>query len=590
MRKRILAFVVACLIIISGVVFRSEEVHASTVSYTFETFAERFNPNPETPVFSAFNMKSLYTADGFDVSNVAVRSVANSSYPYQTDSSVNNSWYQSIRDNIPIPTSENYDGVVTDLSHAYVAIYTNGGGSTQPNQFYILLVLGEGSIQLVREQVVSDAPFRYMEFFTDGTSTWNAFGQLGLLSVSSLSNNGYYCLPHGSYYHLANGYLMFTDMSIYLPSSDGYSGFTGYDNNSTDFVPGDADLYDFNYIKTGNYFTGPNDVVPEIIPEYVANAYHYLNFGMDSFYSASGWNGVFHNITFQYNENMVKHPELYSFEFEYYVIYKDSTMSNSSIYEHAPITFTLNEIMTESRLKQISQNRCSVVVSLDNFYNHSDNSSLKETIIDVIHRKTNEDTQYINPSDLFGVVGTYASNLFGSGVSQSGYPVVVPLFENTVEEFEIHGKVRALQSGEDYSSYVNESFYDLISGRNGIVSSQNSINAYPPEENMPSSTIQQPVLEGTVDNGSGGKATAYGGNVYFYNQMGDRFEIPEAYYESLQNAYSYLIDFVNTNSSNSFLAYLTNGFGVLPNFAWGWILAGVSTVTIASTIHYFRKK
>lgn len=555
-------------------------VYASTVTYEFESFDTRFSPEDDLPVFTTSAMQAAYTGDGGNFSNVSTRSIPSSSYPFQTGSSLSNQWWQGLYSSIPIPTSENVDGVVTDLSKAYVIVYGGNYTSSTPSSFNVTLIKTSGIVACISGVVVSTEPIYYIELTSNGTTTWNAAGALPLQSVTSVSGNGFYCLQTGSYFHLGNYYLAFTDLPIYLPSSDGYSGFYNFSLESTDYSTL-IDCYDFNYIKEGNFFTGPNDVIPE--PP--SDSIHYLNANVSANLVGSPFNSLYLDTKFYPNSYIQLHPEQFTLQYkmEFVVANEDSTVIQFEDDQHTWI-----DVSTLAR-----NGYWGFTQSIDTNDFLEGSNDLYSWLRTQYSNVTGTTSSYYSEGDYsldpnWGILynenvykGLKGSLIFGNSLNSTNHGL-------TMCTFTCEFTLSTVSEGvETYSGTYRYNF-DLLTGNESVTNNMTT-NLYPTENDNGLGNIN------TNPSGGGGSSTSYGGNAYGGNvniNMGDNvnFGIPEASYLAVQDAWEHLLVFFDVNKERSVWAFIGEGFGCLPQPIWGWILASVATITVVSTVNYVRKR
>ena len=553
-------------------------VYATTVTYEFETFDSRFNPAEGMPVFTSSSMASIYSSDGGNISNVSTRSTSNTAYPYQ-NSYLDNTWWQGFCHNIPILTTINIDGITYDVSKAYTVIYTDTN-STSPSSCDYVVVWGSGSFQLIRDVIVSDQPFQFYSMRSDGTSSWCPFGTMLIQSISNTSGNGFYCLSARTEYNLASSYLAFTDMPIYLPSSDNYSGFSSFTTSSTDWSSL-IDCYNFNFVQVGDYFVGPNDVVPE--PP--SDSIHYLNANVSANLVGSPFNSLFLDVKFYPNSYIQLHPEQFTLDYkmEFVVSNQDGLVIQFEDDQHTWIDIsTLARSGTWSFTQDIDTN--------DFLEGSNDLFSWLRTQYSNV---TGTTSSYYSQGDYsldpnWGLLynehvykGLKGSLIYGNSSNPTNYGLSMCTFTCEFSLYTISEGV------ETYSGTYRYNF-DLLTGTESVTNNMTT-NLYPTENDTGLGTIN------TNPSGGGGSSTSYGGNAYGGNvniNMGNNVEfgIPEASYQAVQDAWEHLIQFFDTHKSDSVWAFIGEGFGCLPQPIWGWILASVATITVVSTVNFVRKR
>ena len=493
-------------------------VYATTVTYEFETFDSRFNPAESMPVFTSSSMASIYGSDGGNISNVSIRSVSNTAYPYQ-NSYIDNSWWQNFYHNIPILTTINVDGLTYDVSKAYTVIYDPLQSQT-PSELTYTIVWGSGSFQLIRDYIVSDQPFSYYTMKTDGSSSWSPFGTLLVQNVSTVSANGFYCLGNDTLFNLNSSYLAFTDLPIYLPSSDNYSGFTSFTTSSTDWSSL-IDCYNFNFVQEGDYFVGPNDVQPE--PP--SDSIHYLNANVSANLIGSPFNSLYLETKFYPNSYIQLHPEQFilQYKMEFLVANETSTVIQFEDDQHTWI-----DVSTLAR-----NGYWSFTQSIDTNDFSEGNNDLYSWLRTQYSAVTGTTSSYYSEGDFsldpnWGILynenvykGLKGSLIYGNPLNSTNHGLTMCTFTC---EFTLSTVSEGI---ETYSGTYRFNF-DLLTGTESVTNHMTE-NLYPTENDTGLGNIN------TNPSGGGGNSTSYGGNAYGGNvniNMGDnlQFGIPEASY------------------------------------------------------------
>lgn len=554
-------------------------VYATTVTYDFETFDSRFNPDENMPVFTSTSMASIYGNDGGNISNVSIRSTSNTAYPFQ-NSFLDFTWWQGFYHNIPILTTINVDGITYDVSKAYTVIVGDQSThSTTPSTVDYLLVWGSGSFRLIRDIVVSDQPFSYYSMRSDGSSSWCPWGTLPVQTVTTASGNGFYCLGSNTIFNLANTYLAFTDLPIYLPSSDNYSGFTSFTTSSTDWSLL-IDCYNFNFVQEGDFFIGPNDVQPE--PP--SDSIHYLNANVSANLVGSPFNSLYLETKFYPNSYIQLHPEQFILQYKMEFVVANET---STVIQFEDDQHTWIDVSTLSR-----SGAWAFTQGIDTNDFLESNNDLYSWLRTQYSNVTGTSSSYYSEGDYsldptWGILynenvykGLKGSLIYGNSANSTNYGL-------TMCTFTCEYTLSTVSEGvETYSGTYRYNF-DLLTGNESVTNNMTT-NLYPTENETGLGTIN-------TNPSGGGSSTSYGGNAYGGNvniNMGNNVEfgIPEASYIAVQDAWEHLLIFFDVNKERSVWAFIGEGFGCLPQPIWGWILASVATITVVSTVNFVRKR
>lgn len=482
--------------------------------------------------------------------------------------------------------------------HAYMCFSSDSTNSVS------IALLGTGNFAYVfwnnHNWVVSDAPF------TAGIhQKYPSGGNYNIVNVTTASANGLYMLTNYDGFRT-----IFVDMPIYVPSSDGSSGFTTFTASTTDFSFSDEN-YDFNYILKEDLVVNPN--APSNIPTVVnPNSKYYMNAGLNTYF----YGNSLHNFNIGYNwtgnNYLDLHPEQFNVHTDLRVTFGYGSRSQeifSTSLEY-PYSYVRNGKYEHSLDLLTFKNTDSQ--GSPGIPNYTLYEAYSRALCDITETSQSYVDTVIDASFSYGPVsigGSYENEMIlkDSFVKSEEIPDGVYDFVIYADTYLVATDIDRTHSGT-FSNHYNFINGDLSTDLNNITH-----NYYPPESSgdpsLPSSTINP------VSNTSGNSNTATGGSVVnafdhlaqaaaeamggaggaggssyvTVNGSGGTYNgfvlTPEgslAYAEILQTTTNMLN---STTTNNSFLQAVAKVYSMLPQEVWNFMMLGVGTV---ATIQIYR--
>ncbi|MBR0147322.1 MAG: hypothetical protein IJM25_11770 [Eubacterium sp.] len=482
--------------------------------------------------------------------------------------------------------------------HAYMVFSSDFTNSIS------MTMLGTGNFAYVfwnnHNWVVSDAPFAVgiKQKYPSG-STYN------VINVTTASANGLYLLTNYDGFRT-----VFVDMPVYVPSTDGSSGFTTFNVNTTDFSFSNEN-YDFNYILKEELVKNPN--APSNIPTVVnPNSKYYMNAGLNTYF----YGNSLHNFSIGYNwtgnNYLDLHPEQFNVHTDLRVTFaygnRSQEIFSSSLdypysyirngkYEHSLDLLTFKNTDSQGN------------PGIPNYTLYEAYSRALGTITEA--SQSYVDT-LIDASFSVGPVsigGSYEQELIlkEDFVKSEGIPDGVYDFVIYADTYIVATDIDRTHSGT-FSNHYNFLDGQLTTDLNNITQ-----NYYPPsssgDPSLPDSTIN-PVsnTSGNTNTATGGSvvnafdhlaqaaaeavggAGGAGGSAYVtvngsggtYNGFVLTPEDSNKYANILQKTTDLMND---TTENNSFLEAVARVYGMLPQEVWNFMMLGVGTV---ATIQIYR--
>ena len=487
-----------------------------------------------------------------------------------------------------------------DISSLPYAVLSSVGGY---NYAIYLRFSGEGKISIVNNYFVSDSPFIIYAYnspsnsfsivtednlFRFRTFEVNTPDDNGLYKITTLSNNQFY----------TNSPIVFTNIPIYLSSSSGNSGFTASSDTDISNFTFLADNINYNYLLYNDIVSDPQE--PEVPPtnNMWEESKNYLNFRMTSYFM---WDNstkkFYHNMSFNWNENMLLNPDYYYLNCYYYITYKDTSMPSVVTYQYSPIVSNLLDI-AYNRHENIGIVPSKYALGLfpDEFYDTSENSWLS-AYLGTIHRVVGTNTNLININDYWdrgaSEIDEFGDYLFSGGRKLS---YVVPVVGDTIEEFKIHCIINVGRSADpigasgqqDYISGSYSATHDCLTAKTTVTSKDNENNLYPPEEGQLPSVIEKDNSgsSGTTNigtNAQGGNAT-----VNIYNDPMSMWS-PEVI-KSVKDTFDFIQNQLSEYQDNNFMGFMVESYKIIPKAFWDMIILAGGVITGFAVIRFIRNK
>lgn len=608
--RHMICFVVVLLV----VVFYSFDSFAAISTSSSDTIQNYFSidASNDMPILYYDNIALYYGQDGGSMSNV--QGLWQGFYCMNANNvSYMTGVWNNFVDTVSIPMDITKDGITYDLSSACWMFFP---WDTWDNRMYAVPIIATGSLAIVNGYLVSDAPFTFFRlYYMSGAWEW---GNRDVYLVTGTSDNGYYCYDMSTFYNAeAAGGFFFTDLPVYAGSSDGSTGFQTFTLSSTDFDF--SNNYDFNFLRTNDFIVSvgqPNNSGSGINTG-ESDAYHYLNFNMNNSYTSQHFDKFYHIMKFQYNQNMILHPEWYQVKSEAYFTYKDSSMQNA-----VRLDYPATSSMTLQDLGLLYGNGGSAPEVAYQYYESSrftdsNNKSLTSYFLDSIHSLTNANIQYIDTSSYIHQLTDAVSNVFGYSFEGFGVPrttyEIIPEFGSTIEIAELTCNVWIEQvSNGDYRSGVNTSGYDWLTGKVSITSNDNNVNLYPvdPSSGLPSSVIQGQGSGTGVTYGGSNNAYAQGGqggnSIVTINPPNEPYILSMGEYGDMADIFTGIRDAFQSvggggsnrrtagadesNGGNDFITVIGNTFEFLPSQLWQIMTISISIVSGVAVVKFVRNR
>lgn len=538
-----------CLALIVLIVF----CHGFVVSADDLTFREYFQVSSDTqevPALYSNNMSVIYTAEGKDFSKIF--SNVNNIFAHRGDSTA---WFNAgmvNNSNFKLFTTINYNGVTVDYSNSYTVIT---GYYSSPNQGEVHRFNGNGKFCYIDGWVVSDSPFIYtIGVWYNGN--YNFYISSQNVSVSSAQGNGLYC------YNLSQNYTVFTDMNVYLSSSDGGSGFTTFTLESTDF-DFDAENYNFNYVKTGDLIISPADPLP--MPEGSNIGQHYTYAGIDAYFTDGNASSVILNYNISPNEYMRLHPYEYDVNFRFYAV----IVTNDTEHPNIRLTYSYNTMQGAEMAINNNRNYTRIQLSFDQLESN-EGYNLADALKSWWGGVTGASENYYNENG--SVISFGGQSMNDASRSFGGYRLNPNLkIEDIYFGCRIYIQCNAVEPKQDSGVYEFGQY--LISGERKQQLNTISQNMNPPE-------IYDPQYPAQITDGNGN--TIVNGtpvNTYLYNNLQAMvehlFNIDASDINNIggnmHNMYQGLVTELSNTSQSGFWGVLKQTYTFIPDEIWNWI-------------------
>ena len=574
----------------------------------------------QMPILYKGAFVNYYVAQGYSSSEINWQQNSIKYFFFNNDTAPGSNIYtnaRSLMSSTDLATSYT-DGVTYDLSNAYTYISAQSVTNNNLRCCLRILSLNSSKICAVFDNnaalyFVSASPFIIYQQVSNTVT-----------NVDTASTNGLYCYPCTSISDMYNSfYCAFTDLDIYYPSSTGNSGFTTFSTTSTD-LDLSAENVNFNIFKTGEYIVSPGDPDPVNNPVGYDDAYHYLNFNVANYYSSVPMTKIYHGMDFQWNQNMIEHPDWYAIDTEYVFSYKDDWM-NSTVELHVndsgPIS--LKNLGLLNGNGGFAPDKYVQGVGFNDFKDGNGNT-LTYYINSTITRVTNTSVEYVDKRNFWEEVVTTASNniidfiniLLGSNIPAweglgNGYYHVSNEYGSSIEVMKVtcYTKVSRLtnlsgmleDNDVDYESGTNVSSYDFLTGTLSVPSNDNATNLYPPEGDLPASVINS---SNNLSGGGSGGGVSYGGSNNAYAQGGaggmvtniinpeqTPYTMPMDDFGRMKDIFDTVkYSFNQANEQNGFMPVLEETFEMLPSQFWQMLMLGFGVITATATVRFVRNK
>lgn len=535
-----------CLALIVLIVFCHGFI--SNAETTTETVNERYN-NEETnlPVWGYDTMKTVWSQNGGDISKLTYGG------GYYGGSRVNLNTQIFNNDNSKAVLTWNINGVDIDFSNKYISMAQD---STTNTLIYQLYFVGNGRFALVNDYYVSDEPFiiyTFNSYLNNGVIEYRNW--IGAINASVISGTSLYGYQIRNY----NGYgLQFTDLNVYMSTSDGSSGFTSLNDFSFD-----GDNYNFNYLKTQDYIISPADPEPE--PEQLTIGQHYTYAGIDAYFTDGSASSVILNYNISPNEYMRLHPYEYDVNFRFYAV----IVTNDTEHPNIRLTYSYNTMQGAEMAINNNRNYTRIQLSFDQLESN-EGYNLADALKSWWGGVTGASENYYNENG--SVISFGGQSMNDASRSFGGYRLNPNLkIEDIYFGCRIYIQCNAVEPKQDSGVYEFGQY--LISGERKQQLNTISQNMNPPE-------IYDPQYPAQLTDGNGN--TIVNGtpvNTYLYNNLQAMvehlFNIDASDINNIggnmHNMYQGLVTELSNTSQSGFWGVLKQTYTFIPDEIWDWI-------------------
>lgn len=521
--------------------------------------------NPQDMIVDPSRRQTAYSSEtGGNFSNVNINGFWNRVYNYINRATI-------VRSVTVNGETINFDDSSYFLM-AYMSINSNVYSISIDSPGHVMITNADNRTALA---IVSDQPMS-IGYVINYTST-GTFSTVGSGIFNQPDENGFYkwVLTGTDFYCIA------TNAPVYLPSTDGKSGYV--QQNLSDFSF-DNDNFNFNNLLVDGIVIEPSGG-----DDPFENDKYYLNFYDTSFYGGGALTSFFHVNNFNFNQHILQNPINYRIRFDYRA--EVSYNGNNYVYTYSPSDLQLSYFL--GQVNRIgSGNKIAVPLSSDWFFDgngHTLSSMLKGTVYDV--------------------EGTTSSFSSPNDILESDSEVVLdPIFlfrldeyvkkelpkvnrSYTFDKFMIYGSV-TLYTDSD-SSYESFSYRDSYNFLNGNTSVESTDNVNPPytDEFLPPSTINPENQTNSVTYGSGSVNPTINVTV---NNSGNGgfvpFQLSEVSYANVKGMLDDILDFVDSTSENSFWAVLARTFSFIPAKIWEYITITIAVICGFAIVRYVLRR
>ena len=532
----------------------------------------------ESPYVKLTDTQSAYELEGKVWNNVRILATFSSNdtdFEYNFGGRYDNSSNRGLK----VPTSITVGSSTVNFPEN--AYYFNGfawASASSQQFFYNYRASGSGRFAVLMATnsndqdssqqmcIVSDQPFtvgytRYMAYF-------DSINLVGLVSVDTPLTNGFYA------YATPVVICSIVNMPIYLPSSDGESGYTSFKSDTTDFSF-DNSNFNFNNLLASGTIIDPG--APSGPEDTTGTHYNYA-YATVEFDGYTG--GIYGNYKFNMNNYMLMHPEQYVFRQEYdFDITQVGGKTTFSQVVNTPV---------EGILAHDDQ-QYNVSIPFSSFLNNG--QSMSTYLAQIYANKAETDPRYYNDDSVisYGVgqphTGSRSFGKFTLGIRS--------VFNDIILDMDFRYKCYFVWTGtpESYSGTISGK-YNLRTGESELTENTIATNYNPPDE-----TLQQNYGNGF----SKGTGTGYGNNNNVANanananptiniNMDKGLKLDDVDYVNLKNMFGDVKDFVDSTSENSFWGVITQVFGYIPAAIWGYIAITVAAICSFAVARYVLRR
>lgn len=486
-------------------------------SYTLSgTLASHFDMESPYPVITKDLMVGNYTGN---VNNIDFPQ--NFSF-YADNNAVTNSGildYYNSQSNysfvVPVSVSANNNTLSLNTGAYYMGYYCWNSANSQ-KFFYNYRFWSSGHIAFIQSptvnggsaMVVSDQPIQYIY-----TRSMAYFGDIVTVGLGEWDVQG----DNGLYNYILEGFPMFipyTDMPIYIPSSDGGTGFTNFTPSATDFSFS-GDNYNFNNLLRSGQAVDPNAPSAPVESEIEKVSKSYMNFYSSDFYGGQALSEVYHSINFNPNEYMRLHGEQFQIAVQHTMTYKGSNMQQAVEFTMPEQTIKVDMLMAQDKYGQFN-------IHLD-LHNMKDTNGrdVRSYILETVNSPTGTQQAILYENvNMFGTVGQVLSDVLldATPINIGRYMyqtkvMVDTTFDGVIEEMRISSKifVRSAPPDYNYESGFNLTSYNFITGEYNIEQNDGGQNLYPPSDNPNTDGLPSVIPSGGYGGGNGDVVVSSGG-------------------------------------------------------------------------------
>ena len=580
------------------------------------------------PVLTRETVSQLYEIDGNDPSLVDFGSsfFYSSTYMGNARAGYEGDYPYSVIKNVK--TASGLD--ITMPDNAYTLCYLPWGTADSSHVPISCRFSGSGNFAIIKNYIVSDAPFTLIGYCLPRAYSQNVF----IADIQEPSGNGFYC-QSAPWFQSAYGTLgTYVNCPMYLPSSDGASGFTNFSDESTDFTFS-GNNFDFNNNLKNGIIVDPS-APQESETEKVSKSY--MNFYATDSYAGDALTMMYHNINFNPNDYMRLHGEQFQIVVQHECTYKGSDMD-------AAVNFTMPEqtVKVDMLLAKSPRGEFSIHLDLHDMKD-SYGVDVRQYLLNTLHSPSGARMPiYQDNVNIFGDIGQALSDAVSdltplnlSRYTSTNLVVIGNQYNNFIDEFYITSKifVRSAPPDYNYESGFNLTKYNVRSGEYSIEQNDGGTNLYPPANNpntdgtpsvipsggsggsvgvtvnsggvnnsfseLANSVANAIIQSGAIQNTVNPTQSAYGGSIesgaVVVNAGGSQagFQLSPGewteygnFVQSTANAMQETLSAGNETrrdggSDNNFINVLKDVYSVFPPQFWVFTFAAVGTVTTVS--------
>lgn len=482
-----------------------------------------------------------------------------------------------------------FGGTVYDTSTYNLAITPFNYNSS--NGFIYMMFGSDSPVVFVDGYAVSQSPIIYVcgyyQYSNNSLLQIDPFSPL-VSEINSASDNGLYCVAfrQGYDYPCPN----FTNMPVYISSSDGDTGFETFTSASTDFSFDNLESYhNFNIQMTNNMFTDPNVPVPDegldMTNLIEKNAYANLTAYISGYNDSS----CQLHMNFSLPEFIRHNPQYYSVN----VRIRTSAQAENSNHDYGlhvfenVYTIPMTAIVGYGGRTPVNNTVSGVVGNFNQLIDFDDllenERSLSDYLADIWAEYSNSTISYYRDGDVISYGG---SNPSGGSNSFGGYQLNpnIDHFASTM-----FAQIKIVSStGYQTGSYYTT--FNLLTGEQSIM--QNEIGVRPDSNGDPEYIVVE--KEGSSSPSYGGPvAYGYGGSVGNITiNSGEQYKYTIS--AGSVEAYNGMIDDIKEEmaglSDNNFFQIMGRTLGFIPSAFWYYLALGSGVIVFSAIVRFVLRR